>query len=55
MDPGDQLYTLDELSCWKVENLRQLLTMRGLTKSGTKEELAVGMTHDAILTSDLDI
>ena len=22
MDPGDQLYTLDELRCWKVENLR---------------------------------
>ena len=38
--PGDQLYTLDELRCWKVENLRQFLTMRGLTKSGTKEELA---------------
>jgi hypothetical protein len=40
MDPGDQLYTLDELRCWKVQNLRQFLTMRGLTKSGTKEELA---------------
>jgi hypothetical protein len=40
MVPGDQLYTLDELRCWKVENLRQFLTMRGLTKSGTKEELA---------------
>ena len=42
MDPGDQLYTLDELRCWKVENLRQFLTMRlrGLSKSGTKEELA---------------
>ena len=40
MDPGDQLYTLDELRCWKVENLRQFLTMRDLTKSGTKEELA---------------
>ena len=40
MDPGDQLYTFDELRCWKVESLRQLLTMRGLTKSGTKEELA---------------
>ena len=40
MDPGDQLYTFDELRCWKVENLRQFLTMRGLTKSGTKEELA---------------
>jgi hypothetical protein len=21
MDPGDQLYTLDQLRCWKVENL----------------------------------
>jgi hypothetical protein len=21
MDPGDQLYTLDELQCWKVKNL----------------------------------
>ena len=42
MDPVDQLYTLDELRCWKVENLRQFLTMRDLTKSGTKskEELA---------------
>ena len=28
MDPGDQLYTLDELRCWKVENLGQFLTMR---------------------------
>ena len=40
MDPGDQLYTLDELRIWKVENLRQFLTMKGLTKSGTKEEIA---------------
>ena len=24
MDPGDQLYTLDELRCWKVETLRVL-------------------------------
>jgi hypothetical protein len=36
MDPGDQLYTIDELRCWKVDNLTQFLTMRGLTK----EELA---------------
>ena len=44
MDPGDQLYTLDELRCWKVENLGVLddETERSiLTKSGTKEELAV--------------
>jgi hypothetical protein len=40
MDPGDQLYTFDELRCWKVENLKTVLTLRGLTKSGTKEELA---------------
>ena len=36
MDPGDQLYTLDELRCWKVwkvENLRQFLTMRGLSSN----------------------
>ena len=26
---------------WKVENMRQFLAMRGLTKTGTKEELAV--------------
>ena len=25
MDPGDQLYTLDELRCWKVENLKTVL------------------------------
>ena len=25
MDPGDQLYTLDELQCWKVENLKTVL------------------------------
>ena len=41
MDPSDQLYTLDELQCWKVENLRQFLTMRSLTKSGTKELAAL--------------
>jgi hypothetical protein len=21
MDPGDQIYTIDEFRCWKVENL----------------------------------
>jgi hypothetical protein len=46
MDPGDQLYTLDELRCWKVENLGVLDDETEseryiLTKSGTKEELAV--------------
>ena len=25
MDPGDQLYTLDELRCWKVENVGKKL------------------------------
>jgi hypothetical protein len=36
MDPGDQLYTLDELRCWKVENLRQFSTMRGLNEIGNE-------------------
>jgi hypothetical protein len=41
MDPGDQIYTLDYFRCWKIENLRQFLTMRGLMKTGTKGELLV--------------
>ena len=41
MDPGDQIYTLDYFRCWKIENLRQFLTMRGMTKTGMKESLAV--------------
>ena len=40
MYPGDQVYTLEEFRCWKVENLRLYWTMGGLMKTGTKEELA---------------
>ena len=39
MDPCDQIYTPEEFRCWKVDNLRQHLTMRGLAKTG-KEEIA---------------
>ena len=53
MDPGDQLYTLDELRCWKVENLRVLDDERsneignegeasGLVFFGMQVELAFG-------------
>jgi hypothetical protein len=49
MDPGDQLYTLDELRCWKVENLRVLDDDRsneggasGLVFFGMQVELAFG-------------
>ena len=53
MDPGDQLYTLDELQCWKVENLRVLDDERsneigneggasGLVFFGMQVELAFG-------------
>ena len=53
MDPGDQLYTLDELRCWKVENLRILDDERsneigneggasGLVFFGMQVELAFG-------------
>ena len=55
MDPGDQLYTLDELRCWKVENLRVLDDERsneigneggasGLVFFGMQVELAFGAT-----------
>ena len=40
MNPGDQIYTPDDLRCWKVDNLRKYLMMRDLTKTGKKEELA---------------
>ena len=40
MDPGDQLYTLDEFKSWKPDNLKAYLTKRGLPKAGIKEELA---------------
>ena len=33
MDPGDQLYTLDELRCWKVENLRVLDDERSIKRN----------------------
>ena len=33
--------TPEEFRCWKVENLRQYLTMRDLAKTGKKEELAM--------------
>ena len=53
MDPGDQLYTLDELRCWKVENLGVLDDERsneigndggtsGLVFFGMQVELAFG-------------
>ena len=53
MDPGDQLYTLDELRCWKVENLGVLDDERsneigneggasGLVFFGMQVELALG-------------
>ena len=53
MDPGDQLYTLDELRCWKVENLSVLDDERsneigneggasGLVFFGMQVELAFG-------------
>ena len=49
MDPGDQLYTLDELRCWKVENLRVLDDERsneegasGLVFFGMQVEFAFG-------------
>ena len=55
MDPGDQLYTLDELRCWKVENLRVLDDERSneigneggassLVFFGMQVELAFGAT-----------
>ena len=42
MDHGDQLYTLVVLMSFDVGKSRisEFLTMRDLTKSGTKEELA---------------
>jgi hypothetical protein len=53
MDPGDQLCTLDELRCWKVENLGVLDDERsneigneggasGLVFFGMQVELAFG-------------
>jgi hypothetical protein len=39
MDHCDQIYTPEEFRSWKIENLRQYLTMRGLAKT-RKEELA---------------
>jgi hypothetical protein len=33
--------TPEEFRCWKVENLRQYLTMRDLAKTGKKEELTM--------------
>lgn len=39
MDPGDQHLTLEDFSSWKTENLRQYLTMRGLSKSGRRDEM----------------
>ena len=49
MDPGDQHYTLDELRCCKVENIRVLNDERsneggasGLVFFGMQVELAFG-------------
>ncbi|XP_071179560.1 uncharacterized protein [Mytilus edulis] len=39
MDPGDQITSLEEFKTWKTDNLQHYLTMRGLTKEGTKDEL----------------
>ncbi|CAG2235502.1 unnamed protein product [Mytilus edulis] len=39
MDPGDQNTSLEEFKTWKTDNLQHYLTMRGLTKEGTKDEL----------------
>jgi hypothetical protein len=36
MDPGDQLYTLDELRCWKVENLGVLDDERSIVNKTSK-------------------
>jgi hypothetical protein len=38
MDPGDQLYTLDELRCWNVDNLRVLDDERS-NKGGASVEM----------------
>lgn len=43
MDPGDReisLQSLDEFLTWKVDALRDFLTKQGLSKDGTKNELA---------------
>ena len=56
MDPGDQLYTLDELRCWKVENLRVLDDERsneggasGLVFFGMQVELDLVPSQDDVL------
>ena len=41
MDPGDQLYTLLMSLDVGKSRISEFLTMRDLTKSGTKEELAI--------------
>ena len=40
-DPSKSTLAPEEFRCWKVENLRQYLTMRDLAKTGKKEELAM--------------
>ncbi|KAK3082973.1 hypothetical protein FSP39_010413 [Pinctada imbricata] len=39
MDTGDQTCSLDDFSHWKIEALRSFLVCRGLTCTGTKQEL----------------
>ncbi|CAC5383199.1 unnamed protein product [Mytilus coruscus] len=39
MDPGDQNTSMEEFNNWKTDNLQHYLTMKGLTKEGTKDEL----------------
>lgn len=39
MDPGDQIYTLEEFSHWKIDVLRLYLSRRGLPANGIKQEL----------------
>jgi hypothetical protein len=36
MDPGDQLYTFDELRCWKVENLKTVLDVERSNEIGNE-------------------
>ena len=39
MDPGDQLLTLNEISMWKSDALRDFLSQRGLATKGSRDEL----------------
>ena len=54
MDHGDKIYTLVEIRCWKVEILRHYSRIRGLTKTGTKEELAALFLKKVLVTGISD-